>query len=510
MSPSLLHFIMIFANVTSLSQDPSSLHYTFYNIRVETRLPCFPANANAQMHETNVVGKYCSGDRDELQRKKLATRAQNAAKCIIDLVRCGTSDRIAAEKTLLPVAMLTPSILAIDAECHSSNMRNRYYFTPIKFVHGKNGLTDPLVSTQYLHISMPPTQLQKAYDISARDSIFTSPFLVSGICLFNKATIDASLTRSRDGSLQHRCLLGTSPTLYELDSIARLSSAIADFISMFVKRGLTAIPSICLDIPHFHYYHAVLGMFGSNLCTHDEALRWITHINRRSRQIWRVTREAIRWQCTRRCIPEDAYNLDVSHKARSITGLIEASLRDASMPRLSELLNHLGNGDTIWQEFYHSVPTSNRPKDFKGLGHLLQVFETIRPALLSTVSNAVAPGVQHLILAIDDVAERPLYTRAHAILKALQRSDNRHNSNLTVAYMSPRLLANGKWNRNFYYCDESVAIDTHTIRENNSGYISSTLAPYDIIEKLHGSSVAANLDTWFQRLDSEAYCSQML
>lgn len=94
----------------------------------------------------------------------------------------------------------------------------------------------------------------------------------TGLCLFSKFMLATS--PGQCSTIQHAddlvippLPLGNKPTMYELEIVTRLSSAVADTVSLIgdCHRGRDTGLSINIDIPNFQYYWLACELFKLNL-----------------------------------------------------------------------------------------------------------------------------------------------------------------------------------------------------------------------------------------------------
>ena len=167
-----------------------------------------------------------------------------------------------------------------------------------------------------------------------------------------------------------------------------------------------------------------------------------------------MLKRAINNECRKRHMPEASYVLRSATKARSIAYLVKESLKQFSIPSLTTLLRSLEGSDPVWNIFIDLLPPRKQPTSFKGLGLLLHVFETVKPALTQQVSLGAdldacnmnnLSGSRTIIFGVDDPSERPIYSESQALLRSVrQRYSDKATSDLIEVYMCPRLFINSK------------------------------------------------------------------
>jgi hypothetical protein len=112
--------------------------------------------------------------------------------------------------------------------------------------------------------------------------------IIFGVCLFSAEILCSSVLE--DGGVDVQKLLDAKPTFYEMDFIARSSSALADVAPIVILQGKASeersqpgfsVPiAITLDVPSFHYYQSIEEKFEQGLCTASQALQWIKAIEK--------------------------------------------------------------------------------------------------------------------------------------------------------------------------------------------------------------------------------------
>ena len=231
-------------------------------------------------------------------------------------------------------------------------------------------------STQYLHFPKPMITEQGSIvsGLQAYDSID----IVSGMCLFAK-NISHSCT---DGKLDVAKLDLSGPSLYEMESIAKSSTAIADLVVTVLSRnralGSVVAVRINLDMPSYHYYHFVDDKVQTGDCTPEQALQWLKLVETRHDQVSAVFETAVRHACALR--GEDDINLNATPRAGIVMDCIKEALEAGHSPNIDTIKERL-NEDALWREFYAIIPEAQKANDFSALNYMFYVFRVVEPAL---------------------------------------------------------------------------------------------------------------------------------
>lgn len=300
---------------------------------------------------------------------------------------------------------------------HSGSIHDSVlWFEKIQFQHKDTSLT----STHYLHFSNLSLLPQDVADI-------TSINIITGICLFTSRVLASSIPSNEHG-LNISALEHTEPTIYELDTIARVTPAIADLVALLStnhghgncrESGLNGSLNVSLDIPSFHYYHTVEQRLKDGLCTFPEAIRWMDAVEKRHYQISRVFRRYIQHELLRRGHHETHIQVSSSGTAGFVCHVLQKSLREGVLVSLDHVLQRISAYDPVWNRFFELITEKEEPRDFQSLGYLFYVYNIARPALLH---NEIldSPKPTPLLISIDDTIERRIYHRAQQLLKKVR------------------------------------------------------------------------------------------
>lgn len=307
--------------------------------------------------------------------------------------------------------------------------------------------------------SSPPVNDVQFLDIrgsklKAVDSIenFGSVDISSGICLFSHDklrclrswVLDTSHTAKTIEELgkSKPGLVDTLPTnfgatLYEIESLVRLSNAIANVVVLFPE---TLRIKVVFDVPRAQYYCHFLDLLCQKHCSIDQFKLWTAIIDQRHDQLTRVLRKAVEEEVWRRgckqsrVILEESPGLEIVVPEILNTGF---SHKDAPIESLITKLRAL---DPLWRDFFELV--DGHPKTLSDLCCLSYVHQLIRPVLQSArttydlkagdslrqgdSTHFVLPGLsdpsiagkdaRQLLLQIENPLERRTFFQAEKVL----------------------------------------------------------------------------------------------
>lgn len=296
---------------------------------------------------------------------------------------------------------------------HCFNMSEVFNEVQLQFGNG-------VKSTQYFNARFPaikPKLLKGPSPIR-----FKSIHINSGMCLGSKAVLAMSPGHGQgDDCVIPKVPENEEPTLYELETIARLSSGIADAAALFGGCSSHTAINVCLDVPDFQYYWTVWELFNKNLVTMEYIQDWMAAIRRRRAQLQNIMMSSIYKMLLDRGIGDIKVSLATSTSA-AVELLQERSLSGV-VPSLEELLLALqtqGTGSAQWEEFLTHLEPGEQPADGTDLGKLMYVFEAVKYALKSqssTNENTREAHGERLIIFLDDTAECRIFNRASKFIK---------------------------------------------------------------------------------------------
>jgi hypothetical protein len=399
--------------------------------------------------------------------------------------------------------------------------------------------TEPVVSSQMLHISCPGLQSEDSLFDKDGGPVYDSITVLTGMCLFTRKVLDESVS---EDFLDTRRLLGMPPTLYEVEKVAGLSSAIADIAALVFPKydGKCHVPlNIILDLPTWHYYQSIEDRLQNRGYKPSEVMDWIEAIMLRSQQLAGVLKRAVLHELDRRGVPSSRrlYHIQISPESSLVDDAFREALKYEKLPCLDDILETLSSSqDGSWRQFYSLLPDRDKPQSIKDLSHLFYVFQVVRPALLAGIRSGKQPsptesaykdstrsGERHhptsgrrcgskenqmprpLVIGVDDRSERKIYSKAHSIFLKLPKSPTYPADPTLVQVYTPRRVfidGNRKGER-LYWNDPSpvmpVLSDGKAYGDGGDAEYSKyprELQQIDFIAKLYGAECADNIQRW--------------
>ncbi|KAF4159863.1 hypothetical protein CNMCM6936_004178 [Aspergillus lentulus] len=390
-----------------------------------------------------------------------------------------------------------------------------------------------------LHISCSGLQSEGSLFDKDGGPVYDSITVLTGMCLFTRKVLDESVS---DGFLDTRRLLGMPPTLYEVEKIAGLSSAIADIAALVFSKyaGKCHVPlNIILDLPTWHYYQSIEDRLQHRGYRPSEVMDWIEAIMLRSQQLAGVLKRAVLHELDRRGVPstQRLYEIQISPGSSLVDDAFREALKYEKLPCLDDILKTLSSSrDGSWRQFYSLLPDRDKPQSIKHLSYLFYIFQVVRPALLagirsgrqpspteSTYKDSTRSGERHhpasgrrcatkedqmprpLVISVDDRSERKIYSKAHSIFLKLPKSPTYPADPTLVQVYTPRRVfidGNRKGER-LYWNDPSpvmpVLSDGKVYDDGGDVEYSSyprELQQMDFIAKLYGAECADNIQRW--------------
>lgn len=324
------------------------------------------------------------------------------------------------------------------------------------------------------------TQYWKAHHLRGRSSAKQMPGHVdikTGMCLFSSPTLTVSPGHMRDTTHVPQLPNVPVPTLYELETICRNVSAIADLVGLLRKNDTKDLTlGIYLDIPDFQYYWSACQLLQQRRVSVDYVQNWIRIIDARKRQLARAFTFAMRSALQDRGLAEEAVSVDSG--STSLAVLVKRLISSGKVPCLDELLEEMARNDTMstWRTFHGALEEPNRPSTVAELGRLLYVYNIVRDANSTGRSIDKRPVIQ-----VDDASEWRIFGCAKSHLK-------RHPQNVADfigLFTFPKLIAAGVGRSELYH---------KYFGEFSDGY--STTA-FEAIACAYGSRAAARLQQFY-------------
>ena len=436
-------------------------------------------------------------------------------------------DRGLPSMTVEEMVVITEETLskAQGIAAHSSNM-----FVPIEFRFPGN-LNDrqlSLKSKQYLHISLPRKSFNESLFTERNRPFYEHIDIVSGICIFNQSVLKASISDPKSAGVDLDKLKHTKPTMYEMEYIARSSSAIADMASMIISRirehESTILVHIGLDVPSFQYYQSIIAKSENGLCSTSEVLTWMDAVDLRHNQIAEVFNKSVRHELQQRGIKPGSYEICASSGTNLVSLFLRKSLQNQEIPSLESVLQRLDDEEGgLWRNFYQLIPTKDRPREREDLNHLFYVFQVVKRALMETATRCQSmsmvernkstqstfkdlpdPGsvrkTRRLIISIDEPLERRIYSRSQEVLKKIRKSPQHlTDPTLIELYLCRRVFVHGNRDGNDLYKQDPMpeAFMLSHPSEHNSKNGGQLVEASEVVRRLHGSARTQTLKKLF-------------
>ncbi|EWC46427.1 hypothetical protein DRE_04370 [Drechslerella stenobrocha 248] len=258
--------------------------------------------------------------------------------------------------------------------------------------------------------------------------------LVSSICLFSAAVVSALSAQLVDSPTA----VPQQPpfTLSELDSLARLSNTIADFVCSISASSPGTCVAITLDIPRIQYYL-------SGPCSHFHlpaiASAWTAIVDTRKALIETTFARCIAAEIARRTPLADRRPLYTIRPSEGLD-LIRPFILDSiaagttvSDISIDECIVRLKGSVPEWDLFFERLPLATPlPRTLEELWFASYVFELIRPFLSAVIANTSTQSSHPddgsddiLILQIDNIVESKPYIKARKFLEAYAKAERK-------------------------------------------------------------------------------------
>ncbi|KAK5992630.1 hypothetical protein PT974_06045 [Cladobotryum mycophilum] len=373
-------------------------------------------------------------------------------------------------------------------------------YTKIRFEHF-NGLA----STQYFkaHCS---TIKPHAFDIICAGR-FKSISINTGLCLFSKSVLNTSPGQGKGVTMGEKPTIpplpqNSKPTLYELEIVARLSSAIADTVGLVGephRDGTTPI-SINIDIPDFQYYWTACELLEHNLVTVEYVKNWIAAIDKRRRQLKAIMISMIHTTLKDRGLGHVEVQLSTGTEAA--VALVKDTVYVGLVPTLEEIIRALrsqGHEASRWNAFLDNLDARHQPQTVGELSKLMYVFKSVKVALddiQDTATIVTGEEDKHgpsLTIQVDDVNEWRIFDRAKAILQEHSKRVGYGPKGAVIIGLFPmqRIFAACRGRSDLYNeeCGDDLILATEK----------TVISPLDVIGTTHGMHVARRLRHFYKQ-----------
>lgn len=320
---------------------------------------------------------------------------------------------------------------------------------------------------------------------------FTSIDINSGICLFSSSLLSTSPGHGQPTGYDEKKPIipplprNNEPTIYELEIITRLSSAISDTASLIgnAHRSHNTRISINIDIPDFQYYWTACELFEWKLVSLHYVKNWIAVIDERRRQLKTIMTSILGWMLTDRHL--SAIDINITSGTEPAVALIKEKVDMGTTPSFDEIkgtLSSQGEDAGQWKEFLDNLDSRYQPATVGDLGRLTYVFKAVKPAL----EHQRGPG-RRLILQVDDVNEWRVLDRAKTFLKKYSSNLSSRTEEPIIVGLFPmqRIFAAGPGRSDLYLKDPGGSL----LLEPESRMV----CPLDIITATYGLRVGKQL-----------------
>ena len=284
-----------------------------------------------------------------------------------------------------------------------------------------NGLS----STQYYHpysSAIKPTHLTNPGPFRRID-------INSGICLFSKASLGVEPGNTQIISDDEKTVIpllphNIQPTLYELESIMRLSSAMADTVALVRQSNHSSesVISVNIDIPDFQYYWTACELFENGLVDLEYTRAWIAAIDKRRSQLGNIMTTMIRSMIGERQVDDIAIN--ITPGTEPVVELIKSKLDSGETPSMEEIVSALksqGPDAARWRGMFDNMDPRDHPTNMIDLGRIAYVFKVVRAAL-ERENDKSDCNRKNLVIQVDNIAEWRILMRSKDFLKRYFKS----------------------------------------------------------------------------------------
>lgn len=320
----------------------------------------------------------------------------------------------------------------------------------------------------------------------------------SGICLFSQEHLGCLCGESAALPNSEFALLETPPpsinwpTMYEIESLVRLSNTIANVVST-LPASLDV--TITLDIPRVQYYAFQLDLYARGLCSRESVNSWLETIDKRHDQLASVFQTITRDALHRRGVDRDNVKIELSSGLELLVPYIRKAIDHGNSRALSveNLLQQLLANDPLFREHYNKFQSST--KILVDLCFASYTFQLLRPVFQRDYESRM-PDVpkdsvkRQLLINIDNTTESRIYSQAEKILKEYQKK--KHHSGLSplLIGMFPRELVFTALNtgRTSLY----VGNIGHSLYDGPEG-TTNTVNPSDVVAEVYGAEVTRSV-----------------
>ncbi|KAL1616288.1 hypothetical protein SLS56_011473 [Neofusicoccum ribis] len=320
---------------------------------------------------------------------------------------------------------------------------------------GNDNSASPFLSTDFWSVRSSNLKITDGLLNAAEGPNFDSIEITSGLCLWSMDVLVGSSggVSNPCDLLTRMCWSGESaeaildrlelspPTLYEVEGICRLSSAIADMAGTIQHRlqtsGAHGKPiRITLDLPGMQYYYMAIQSRKSGFWTSGQGQRYADIIQQRRSRVGNVFRKTIALELSARGIPSlDAANISIAIATgteaaeKEMRCMLDEGSREDSVADVERVILALrrDDGSGLWAEYLDLLGSKAMPSAPQELAAASYVFQVLKPALQKMHEKRVGAKQtartleRVLMIEFDSVAEWRIYARADQLLKKLHK-----------------------------------------------------------------------------------------
>lgn len=302
--------------------------------------------------------------------------------------------------------------------------------------------------------------------------------IVSGICLFGLQAIYAVTEDDRhvnvlSGRIKepetsiHHFYCDPHPSLYEIESIYRLSRLIVDMVSILP----THIPiTITIDIPRIQYFINLLYLIQSKKLSFPLFTQWMELVNQRCAMIQSIIIETIHFFLSKVTDKKmENVSLSFSEEFQPVEDLIVNAISSTRIPTLTELVTQLSEQDDMWSLIFKIDP----PQTYRELSYQSYVMNVLRKSLRKKVEPT------EILLEIENSLEKKIYDHAKHYYKMLMRKyTNQYQMNLVGLYPLELIFAS-PWKNTLYFQESD-----HELKDDEGNVYSI----FSVLEKIYKES----------------------
>ncbi|KAJ5648903.1 uncharacterized protein N7484_002626 [Penicillium longicatenatum] len=351
-------------------------------------------------------------------------------------------------------------------------------------------------STQYYHpysSAVKPAHLKSSSPFQRID-------INTGICLYSKASLgldpgNAQVVGDEGKPVIPRLPHNIKPTIYELEAIMRLSSAIADTVSLVghSNRSPETVISINIDIPDIQYYWTACELFEKGHVDLEFTKAWIAAIDRRRGQLANIMTTVLRSMIVERHV--DGIEINITTGTEAVAELIKSKLDAGETPSMEEALSVLksqGPNAARWRGMFNNMDPRDHPTNMLDFGRLVYIFKAVRSALEREDTEIDCSG-KRLIIQIDNIAEWRIMMRSKDFLKRYFKSLPKGTEEDILIGLFPieRIFLAGTHRSELYSNDTNTGLRLDESKIN--------VSPVDLVSATYGHRMGRLLDKLCQQ-----------